>query len=202
MDAIGRKEGGRVSIDHEACVSCGHCARACPFGAVTDRSQLLDVLRLLHNDRQVAALVATEPGAWRVASALELLEDLARHDDGWTRCVASLAIAVGFAHAGQVGVAGRVLTEAADLARELGAPAVREWARNLAVRLAGPSGAQMLDVGSAAPSPRRADVTITCLGSFSVARDGVETPWRDLRPRGRSLLMLLTLLRLRGSRFS
>jgi DNA-binding SARP family transcriptional activator len=36
-------------------------------------------------------------------------------------------------------------------------------------------------------------VTLRCLGGFSLAAEGVELPWRELRPRVRALLMLLAM---------
>ena len=33
-EALKRREGGGVVLDHTKCVGCGNCVRACPYGAV------------------------------------------------------------------------------------------------------------------------------------------------------------------------
>ena len=43
--AIHKGNKGRAEIDFEKCTSCGRCMRACPFGAVMERSEVLPVLR-------------------------------------------------------------------------------------------------------------------------------------------------------------
>lgn len=52
-----------AAIDHSKCVSCGSCVYMCPFGAITDRSYLLNVVKMLKEARKnpeqkVYALVA------------------------------------------------------------------------------------------------------------------------------------------------
>lgn len=39
--AIHKGNKGRAEIDFEKCTSCGRCMRACPFGAVMERSEVL-----------------------------------------------------------------------------------------------------------------------------------------------------------------
>ena len=34
MDALSARPGGGVRLNHELCIGCGNCARACPFGAI------------------------------------------------------------------------------------------------------------------------------------------------------------------------
>lgn len=63
VGAIGKDESGKAVIDFAKCVSCGQCMTACPFGAVMEKSQFIDVLKLLHNANQknkkpVIAMVA------------------------------------------------------------------------------------------------------------------------------------------------
>ena len=56
--AIHKGDKGRAEIDFEKCTSCGRCMRACPFGAVMERSEVLPVLRALAGGRHVTALMA------------------------------------------------------------------------------------------------------------------------------------------------
>ena len=39
-------------IDYENCLACGACVSACPFGAITDRSYLLDAIDLLQKSEE------------------------------------------------------------------------------------------------------------------------------------------------------
>ncbi len=47
VNAIKKDEHGRAKIDHSLCISCGKCMAACPFGAVMERSQILDLLKVI-----------------------------------------------------------------------------------------------------------------------------------------------------------
>lgn len=58
VDAIGKREDGRVSVDHEKCIRCGRCQAACPFSAITGCSQLADVVLAIRSGRKVIALTA------------------------------------------------------------------------------------------------------------------------------------------------
>ena len=59
VGAIKKDENGVEHIDEEACISCGKCLQSCPFGAIVERSQLVDVLNLIHNsDKKVVAMLA------------------------------------------------------------------------------------------------------------------------------------------------
>jgi [FeFe] hydrogenase (group B1/B3) len=49
---------GKQYIDFNDCVSCGKCMDACPFGAILERSQIVDVLMALKEEKQVVAMVA------------------------------------------------------------------------------------------------------------------------------------------------
>lgn len=45
--AISLDEQKKARIDYSRCISCGACVYQCPFGAITDRSYIVDVLRML-----------------------------------------------------------------------------------------------------------------------------------------------------------
>lgn len=62
VGAISKGADGKEAIDFGRCIACGACLAQCPFGAVTDRSQLLDVIRRIPltgaRPKLVVALVA------------------------------------------------------------------------------------------------------------------------------------------------
>ena len=58
VKAIVSGEDRKAVIDHDKCVSCGACVVSCPFGAISDRAQLLKVITLLQEEKQVIAVVA------------------------------------------------------------------------------------------------------------------------------------------------
>lgn len=58
VGAISKDETGFASIDFEKCISCGKCIAACPFGAVHERSQLIDILKAIKSDKKVVAMIA------------------------------------------------------------------------------------------------------------------------------------------------
>lgn len=47
VGAISINEGGAAAINNEKCISCGACVYQCPFGAISDKSQIVDVIKLL-----------------------------------------------------------------------------------------------------------------------------------------------------------
>ena len=58
MDAIGTDENGKADIDYDKCVSCGMCLVNCPFGAISDKSQIFQVIRAIQSGEKVYAAVA------------------------------------------------------------------------------------------------------------------------------------------------
>ncbi len=58
VGAIQKDETGFASIDFEKCISCGRCIAACPFGAVHEKSQLIDILKSIKEQKKVIAMIA------------------------------------------------------------------------------------------------------------------------------------------------
>ena len=58
VDAIHKDKNGLAKIDFDKCISCGHCMPACPFGAITERSQIIDILSAIKKGKKVCALLA------------------------------------------------------------------------------------------------------------------------------------------------
>lgn len=47
VKAISINEYGKAVIDTNKCIECGACVYKCPFGAISDKSMILDVIRML-----------------------------------------------------------------------------------------------------------------------------------------------------------
>lgn len=58
IGAISMNEDGTVKIDNSKCVSCGACVYQCPFGALSDKSFILDAIKLLRLSNRVYAIIA------------------------------------------------------------------------------------------------------------------------------------------------
>ena len=58
VGAIAKDEEGLAHIDFDKCISCGRCASACPFGAVHEKSQVIDILKQLKAGKKIVAMVA------------------------------------------------------------------------------------------------------------------------------------------------
>ncbi|NLC93113.1 MAG: 4Fe-4S binding protein [Treponema sp.] len=58
VGAISKGADGHEVIDYHKCIFCGKCIRECPFGAMMDKSQLLDVIKHIMNNKKVVALYA------------------------------------------------------------------------------------------------------------------------------------------------
>ncbi len=48
----------RASIDYSRCISCGACVVGCPFGAITDRSNIVAVIEAIKSGDPVIATFA------------------------------------------------------------------------------------------------------------------------------------------------
>ncbi len=61
VKAISMNENKAAAIDNSKCIACGSCVYQCPFGAITDKSFILDVIKILKNadgNNKVYAIVA------------------------------------------------------------------------------------------------------------------------------------------------
>jgi [FeFe] hydrogenase (group B1/B3) len=63
VGAISKDESGRERIDYHQCIFCGNCMRECPFGAMMDKGQLVDVIKHIMNKKNVTALYAPATAA-------------------------------------------------------------------------------------------------------------------------------------------
>lgn len=58
VKAIGSDEQGRAKILDDKCVSCGMCMVSCPFGAISDKSQVFQLAHSLRDGNKIIAIVA------------------------------------------------------------------------------------------------------------------------------------------------
>ena len=58
VQAIHKNEDGFAEIDHDKCISCGKCTQNCPFGAISERSGLFPVLKMLKAKEKTIAMIA------------------------------------------------------------------------------------------------------------------------------------------------
>ena len=58
VNAISKNDQGIEFIDETKCIYCGRCQNACPFGSIYEISNLIDVLKNIHQKQQTIALVA------------------------------------------------------------------------------------------------------------------------------------------------
>ncbi len=81
VNAIYRDEKTKTQkIQQDKCISCGKCMNACPFGAILEKSEIIDVLKLLKdkNKKLVAMLAPSILGQFsceteKIASAVKSL---------------------------------------------------------------------------------------------------------------------------------
>ena len=58
VSAIQKNQDGTAKIDFEKCISCGKCVTHCPFGAVHEKSQLIEILKLLKAKKEMSVMFA------------------------------------------------------------------------------------------------------------------------------------------------
>jgi iron only hydrogenase large subunit-like protein len=58
VNAIGKDESGDVKINFDKCIFCGRCVGACPFGAVHEKSQIVDVMKNIKAGKKIIAMLA------------------------------------------------------------------------------------------------------------------------------------------------
>jgi len=58
VDAIKKDENGIAQINYNICIFCGKCVMSCPFGAVHEKSQIIDILKNIVSGKNVIAMIA------------------------------------------------------------------------------------------------------------------------------------------------
>lgn len=58
VGAIEKDGNGKAHIDFDKCILCGKCMRECPFGAIMEKSQMVNVLYALREERPVVLMIA------------------------------------------------------------------------------------------------------------------------------------------------
>ncbi|MGN1063742.1 MAG: monomeric [FeFe] hydrogenase [Alphaproteobacteria bacterium] len=58
VGAISKDEKGVAVIDFSKCIACGRCMNACPFGTISEKSELIDVMKAIKSGKRVVAMLA------------------------------------------------------------------------------------------------------------------------------------------------
>lgn len=58
VNAIGSDYLDRAEIDQEKCVSCGRCIQECPFGAISDKSEIFQLIKAIKTGKRVYGIIA------------------------------------------------------------------------------------------------------------------------------------------------
>ncbi|MEI3003135.1 MAG: 4Fe-4S binding protein [Victivallales bacterium] len=58
MGAIKKNSEGIAEIDFDKCIFCGKCFSNCPFSAIMERSELMNVLNEIKKGKEVVAMIA------------------------------------------------------------------------------------------------------------------------------------------------
>jgi DNA-binding SARP family transcriptional activator len=144
-------------------------------------------------------------GQWRIEAASDLLAGVGHRGDHWSHLVAATVMAVAARQCAPA-LAGEARRQAERLTTELGAPVLLAAIDRLVARLpASPAVDERTDHARSAAvvvsSARAAGeglveeqvVELTCLGGFALRVHGREVDCHGLRPRARTLLMLLAV---------
>ncbi|TDO47286.1 transcriptional regulator [Kribbella sp. VKM Ac-2527] len=169
---------------------------------------------------QAAVLLATRPEGWRLDGCASLAEDCRRDGDQWGSLLMAIFIGAARLRAGQDEEAADWLRRATVEAARLEARTPQAWASALAAvalarirhagaaeqlkeaegltRSAALTGAyRLLDharqLAETGPSRSGRSVRLFTLGGFRLELDGKPVSWPSLRPRARSLLLLLAI---------
>ncbi len=76
--AIGKDELGRAAIDYKKCTSCGQCLVNCPFGAISDKSQIFQTIMAIKSGVPVYVVLVIDAATGQngLNQALEFNEAL------------------------------------------------------------------------------------------------------------------------------
>lgn len=87
--AISLDENKKAKINDEKCINCGACVYQCPFGAITDKSLIVDVLKLLKGSQggknykvyaAIAPSIATQFNYAKIGQIMSGIKKLGFHD--------------------------------------------------------------------------------------------------------------------------
>lgn len=88
VKAISMNEDRKAVINNDKCISCGACVYQCPFGAITDKSYVLDIVKMLQqsNDNQnykvyaiIAPAIVSQCRYGRVSQVVTAIKKLGFH---------------------------------------------------------------------------------------------------------------------------
>jgi len=89
VDAVKMDENRKAVIDHDKCISCGSCVHQCPFGAIVDKSFVMNILTMMQNSFNntnyhvyavVAPAVASQFGDVKVGQVFAGIKELGFYD--------------------------------------------------------------------------------------------------------------------------
>jgi iron only hydrogenase large subunit-like protein len=88
VKAISIDEEQKAKIDNDKCIMCGQCVIACPFGAMTDKSLLLDIIKMLQNAEKenykvyavLAPAIISQCRYGRIEQVVTAIKKLGFHD--------------------------------------------------------------------------------------------------------------------------
>lgn len=86
--AISIDETGKAVIDNSKCIECGACVYKCPFGAISDKSLILDIIRILRESENntnyrvyavIAPAIVSQCRFGRVGQVVTAIKQLGFH---------------------------------------------------------------------------------------------------------------------------